>query len=173
MDPVKSALAMVFATLFLVSSVSPLAAQTAAARVVNPEGFEFQLSPLYDQTATAYRVELFLSGSDISVTPPVRTLDVPAAGREPGQTIRIDFRAVLNGVADGEYIATIRQVDAAGTSPRSLPTEAFIVSGHGAARTGLPSAPTLTDEEKRHERYWTRVAIVVGAAIVALPFVLR
>ena len=169
----KSALATVFATLFLLTSVPPLAAQPAAARVANPDTIEFQVSPVDQTTTTAYRIELFPAGSDASLAVPVKTLDIPASQADNGQPIRIDLRSARENVADGEYIATIRMIRADGTSPRSQPTAPFLISGHGVASQGSSAEPNLTDEERRQERFWTRVAIAVGAGLLLLPIVLR
>ena len=164
-------LASVLATLVLLVRPPALAAQPAFVRIANPGTVEFEILDQRPAEVELYRIELFSRDADTQVALPVKRVDVQAASAPKVGTIRIDLRERLEGVPDGEYVATIRTIRAGGESPRSQPTTPFFISGHG--ETGQDQSATQTDEEKRRERFWTKVGLAIGAAAILIPFIFR
>lgn len=156
---------------------TPAGAAGQPAPIVNPRAIEFELPAGAHGNVIAYRVELFPSGSDTASAPAVRALDVPRA-RRPGRALRVDLREWLQGVPDGEYVATVRSLAGNGESPRSEPTEPFTISGlAGGSQERSPpdvfvSDPAAPDQD-REPWPWTAVGIAMGAALLLLPLLFR
>ena len=169
----KTSLSTLTACAWLLAS-QLLNAQPPAVRVANPETVEFDILENEGLAIDNYRLELFHAGSDTSTAEAIRTFDVqPSTLAREGKLARIDLTKLLSGFADGEYVATIRVLSADGESPRSNPTPPFVVSGRSAPAQAQVSPPLPAANLEHNERFWTKVAVIIGAAVLLLPIVLR
>lgn len=164
----------------MLSVPAAISAQQPPQRVqlANPSALEFEVSVDARQLATRYRVEVF-AGSDVSALATAArvfdTADITDAG---SGRVRVELGPALAGLPDGEYVATLRTVGVQGESMRSSATPRFIVYDSGAgnparAAEAAPGSAPATDAEKQDERFWTKVAIAVGAGLTLVPFLLR
>jgi hypothetical protein len=142
--------------------------------LANPSAIEFTVdAKAAPPPSSAYRVELFRAGDDTTTAQPVRQVDTQNATVQGG-LVRIELANALRDVADGEYVARLRAVSPTGISPVSGATVPFVVYGQdGPARTATVLATQPSEAEQRKERFWTRVAVAIGAAVVVLPLLLR
>ncbi|MFN8065278.1 MAG: hypothetical protein U0P82_10815 [Vicinamibacterales bacterium] len=157
-----------FFTLVLAFGLSAAVyAQTAPRRVqvANPGAIEFDVEGSIAPPPTLWHIELLRASDAPATAQPVKTWDSRSVQVE-GSRVRVELAAALDGVPDGEYVATIRVAGTGGAIGVAGP---FVVYGHGAAAAPAEKSP----EERLHERKWTRVAIGIGAAILILPFVVR
>jgi hypothetical protein len=141
----------------------PVFAQ-AQGRSVNPEGVEFDLSSMSQEDVNGYRVELFVAGADVRRELPVKSLELARGAVRDRGKIRVDLRNALMDLQDGEYVATIRPLTA-DRSIQSEPSEVFVVSRNQSGEDGLTP--------DRRERFWTKVAVSIGAGLLLLPIILR
>jgi hypothetical protein len=161
--------AALFITLVFLHA-SPSTAQPAFVRIGNPGSLEFQIVG-GAASVSGYRVELFSSAGDPFAAPPVRVVDVPAAPGRTDEHVLIDLHAQLTGIPDGDYVATVRTISGGIASPRSQPTQPFFVSSGSLTAGGASATGALEEAEAPRSRFWTKVAIAIGATIVVLPFV--
>jgi hypothetical protein len=160
-------------------------AQSPAA--VNPRAFEFDLPAEERSEIVGYWVEVFPSGSVGQSAQPLKAIYFARASRGSRGDLRLDLGNNFDGMADGEYVATLRVVGRLGVSPRSAPTEPFALSGR-ASRAPPPAAPAARRAPKEptpqsapvavgakpdnepHPRWWT-IAVIVGIVVGAfVPF---
>jgi hypothetical protein len=140
-----------------------LAAQPRV-RSVNPEAIDFDI-PTVDQPEQAeYRVEVFQADSDIHVAAPIKSIDLARRDFRDNGTFRLDLTSALNDVPDGNYVATVRATSGTQTV-QTGPGETFVLSRH---RT-----PEDRSALERRERFWTKIGLGIGAAILLVPLVLR
>jgi hypothetical protein len=141
-----------------------LTAQSTTGRIANPEVVEFDVSGEDALNVDGYRVELFPTGSDTESAAPVKALEVGSSSTAGEGKLRVDIRGSLEELPAGEYVATVRTIRLDTQSARSAPTQPFLVS-HSAVAQDLVV--------ERRERFWTRVAMAVGAVAMIIPFVVR
>jgi hypothetical protein len=163
---------------FLTWSTAPLAQSPLA--MVNPRVVEFDLSGDGGSDVVGYWVEVFPRGSATTSAPSVATMYLKKSSRGIAKGLRLDLRAALGDLADGEYVVTLRAVGQNGQSARSAPSEPFVLSGRAVrnppsgvraapAEPAPQPAPTVARAEplEPRSRWWT-VAFFVGiAALVA------
>ena len=109
-------------------------------------------------------MELFPTGSDTKSATPVKALEVSSTSTAAEGKLRVDIRGSLEELPAGEYVATVRTVHLDTQSARSAPTQPFLVS-HSAAAQDLVV--------ERRERFWSKVAMAIGAVAMIIPFVVR
>jgi hypothetical protein len=167
---------------FLTWSTAALAQLTT--EVVNPRSADFDLPADERSDVIGYWLEVFPRGSETTSAPALKATYLKKSPPANKGGLRIDFGTALDGLADGEYVATLRAVSQTGQSPRSAPSEPFAVTGR-ASRPSSPGAvaarstPTepppqpapiaaeaKPDDEPR-SRWWS-VAFVVGIVIGVL-----
>ncbi|MGC4081717.1 MAG: hypothetical protein QM736_06340 [Vicinamibacterales bacterium] len=118
---------------------------------------------LLAESTTLWHVELLRAADAPATAQPVKAWDSRATRVDTG--LRVEFGDKLIGVPDGEYIATIRAAGPGGPVGVAGP---FVIDGHAAS-----GATNASDDQRRSDRYWTKVAIAIGAAIVVIPFLVR
>ena len=136
-------------------------ARAAEPRAANPSTLEFVVDSNPGPDVKGYVVELFPAGSDMKSAAPIKFVQLKTSALTTGGVIRVDLRKSLEDLADGEYVATIRTMAPKGASIRSEPTPPFLVHG-----------TLVTNDERRKERFWTRVGIAIGAAVIIIPLIL-
>lgn len=182
--------------LLVLAGSATMAEGQVSVRATNPGMLELVVPPgsVNNSQQTTYRVEVFPASADLRVALPVRTTDVSArvssSGRAP-----LDLRRLLDGLEPGEYVATVSTLQAGIPSERSAPTAPFAIANAAANETAKgtneaaavspvgnaassaaanqppPDVPVpATPEDEKRERFWTRVAIAIGAAAILLPF---
>lgn len=157
----KRVITAVLATSVLLIGAPVLLAQSNAGRVTNPEAVEFDVPTELDSGIDGYRVEVFRTGSNTKSADAVKALEFsPTAAASEGK-LRVEIRSSLEGLPDGEYLATIRTLRSNSQSARSEPTQPFLVS-HGAL------AQDRVIEQR--ERFWRKVGIAIGAGVMIIPF---
>ena len=167
----------------LVTSVSNVQSQSSPIR--NPRIIEFDIPNENRSRVDGYRIELFQSREDTSVAVPIKAVDVRRALRRDELSVRVDLRQVLEGVPDGEYVATLRTLGPDGPSARSEPTAPFLVSGGnpggggqsvsqqpGQAEDPQPSAGREEGTDRGHW-FWTAIGIAIGVAAILIPYLAR
>jgi hypothetical protein len=136
------------------------AAQTA--RAVNPEALLFE-SPLFTRAEERYRLELFMAGANPDRDTPVKIVDIGARTAADGR-LSVPLADAVLDIPDGSYVAVVRQ-DGVTRGSRTDPSQAFVLS--------RPGTPTDRVEAARRDRFWTKVGISIGGALLALPFLLK
>jgi hypothetical protein len=129
---------------------------------VNPEALEFDGAALGSPAAARYRLQLFTDGADLGRATPLRTIEVPIEAKVP---MLVTLKQLVAGVPDGRYVAAL---DALDPNPlvRRIWSDPFVLSRGLAVVAADP-------ESDRHERFWTKVGIAIGASVVLLPFLIR
>jgi hypothetical protein len=102
-------------------------AQQMTVRLANPTIVEVRVSGAPASDSDTYRLEIFPAGADTQSATPLRTVDFSAAALGGPDRSRFDIAGTLNGLPEGEYIATVRTVTATGMSARSAPSGSVIV----------------------------------------------
>jgi hypothetical protein len=148
----------------LLLTAPALTAQSTTGRIANPEVVEFDVPNAGASEVDGYRVELFPTGSDTTSAAPVKALEVSSTSSAAEGKLRVDIRGSLDELPAGEYVATVRTIRLDAQSARSAPTQPFLVS-HSAVAQDLVV--------ERRERFWTKVAMAIGAVAMIIPFVLR
>jgi hypothetical protein len=114
---------------------------------VNPRAIEFDFPAEGLSDIVGYWVEVFRSGPVTLSTPPVRVIYLARASRGSKGGLRVELGNDLDGLADGEYVATLNVVGRFGQSPFSEPSEPFALSGRASrppphAEPAVRSVPT-------------------------------
>jgi hypothetical protein len=151
---------MRFTTALLLAGLltaSSAGAQTA--RAVNPEALLFE-SPLFTRAEEQYRLELFMAGANPDRDTPVKVLDIGRRTAADGRP-SVPLAAAVIDIPDGSYAAVVRQ-DGVARGSRTDPSQAFVLS--------RPDTPTDRVEAAKRDRFWTKVAITIGGALLAIPF---
>jgi hypothetical protein len=148
----------------LLLTAPALTAQSTTGRIANPEVVEFDVPSGGASEVDGYRVELFPTGSDTKSAAPVKALEVSSTSTAAEGKLRVDIRGSLEELPAGEYVATVRTIRLDTQSARSEPTQPFLVS-HSAVAQDLVL--------ERRERFWTKIAMAVGAVAMIIPFVVR
>jgi len=157
------------------------AALAQSPTAVNPRAFEFDFPAEERSDIVGYWIEVFPSGPVTLSTQPLRVIYVAKASRGSQGGLRLDLGNDLDGLADGEYVATLCVVGRSRRSPWSEPTEPFALSGR-ASRAPPPVAPAARrvsteptpqsapvaaeamPQHKPHSRWWT-IALIAGVAL--------
>lgn len=171
-----------FFVILLVGTVS-LDAQSKSPLASNPRAIEFEIPSGDPSGITGYRIELFPRGADTRSVLPLKVFDVPQTPRANDTRIRIEFEGVLDGLSDGEYIATLRTLSSHGESARSDPTEPFALSGHAgsvrreAAAPRAPPSPASAPQPEPEQEHRPPLAVIIGilmgAAAILVPLIAR
>jgi hypothetical protein len=130
---------------------------------VNPEAIEFAEPVSISASAAGYLCELFAASADTRRDPPITSANIDVRSRTADGRIRVEVNRVAADVPNGTYVMTIRPLEG-GTSTRSDPSDPFVVLKAG---TGTET------ELDRDERFWTKVAIAIGAGVILIPILLR
>lgn len=138
---------------------------------VNPRAFEFDFPAEGLSDIVGYWIEVFPSGS----AQPLKVIYLASASRGSKGGLRVDLGNDLDGLADGEYVATVSVVGRLWQSERSASSEPFALSGRASRSPAAPavrnvptapapqSAPVAAEERPNNEpysRWWT--AAIVG-----------
>jgi len=167
---------------------------------VNPRAFEFDVPAQERSAILGYWIEVFPSGSVKDSTPSLRAIYRLRASRGNQGDLRLDLATDLDGLADGQYVATLRAIGRSGVSVRSAPSEPFEVSGRAnrpppaaapvarrvqeeptpqsaavtapvATPVATPVAAEATPDNEPRSRWWT-VAFVAGIVLgILVPFI--
>ena len=82
---------------------------------VNPRSIEFDLPAAERSVVLGYWLEVFRSGSDLSLAAqPLRVVYLQKSSPGVNGSLRLDLGSQLDGLADGEYVVTLRAVSRAG-----------------------------------------------------------
>src|SRR5262249_6697867 len=108
---------------------STLAAQPSFEIASNPRAVEFDVAAKDRSDILGYRLEIFANGADTTSDQPLKIVNVRNAPSTRNGRIRIPLGASLDGLNDGDYVATLRVIGRGGESARSMPTSAFRVTG--------------------------------------------
>jgi hypothetical protein len=142
------------------TAAAPAAAQ-APVRIVNPEALDFDIPSRGDTSVTGYRVELFLQGTLPGSDAPVKSIDVAASAARDDGTIRVQVDQATSDLPDGTYVAALGTVRE-DLFERGSPGDAFVIA--------RGTTPAERAEEEQRNRKWTRIAMIIGAAILVVPF---
>ena len=165
-------------------SADPQTINAPTATVMNPKVIEFEI-PEQSSPVMAYRLEVFRSGTDTTSAQANWVVDIPQRDVPLADGVaRVDLVKALDGIPNGEYVATLRVLGSVSDSPRSSPTQPFTIvdmSRRSSSNAGIPgtvaqpgSPVSGAPQNAPPERLlWTIIGIAMGVAAFIGPVVLR
>ena len=170
-------IAAIVGTLALVSGLSVRSFEA----IEQPRAIEFDMADAAG--VRAYRIEV-VRRDDARRTTPVLAIDVPTPAPDSNGRVRLQFDELRDRLANGEYVLFVSAIGASGKSPRSAPSEPFIISNSSVkpglepkqppeaedpAPTPAPPPETEVQEGPGRSRLALIIGIIIGAAALLVP----
>jgi regulation of enolase protein 1 (concanavalin A-like superfamily) len=99
------------------SAAVPVTVSTATTGA--PRYVAFQKSADHDTLVTSYKLNIYASGANPSTATPVSSVSLGKPTPDSSGNIQVDEQSFFNGLAAGNYIATVAAVGAGGTTQSS------------------------------------------------------
>ena len=141
----------------------PTAAQFPP-RTVNPEALDFESAVLNVSGLTSLRVELFMAGADVRRDFPVKSFDLEPSVLKEGGRLRVVLKEAVLDVPNGQYVVAVRAFGPNG-SEQTEPSQVFVLAQEGSPQDRV--------EAEKRDRRWTKIGILIGAAVFLVPLAFR